>query len=339
MDEILIIYKIFLFSTKTDLIIIYSDFIMQILSIESNWDGNAMGGCLNHPSWRNNPQFSLRTNSNVQIKLTQINDLDTPHTIGFYILKSNGEKILEVTKDNFVTKANFTPSLSVFVNLEVSSASSFTIIPCTFRPHKKSPFKLEVFANDDDAEVVLEPARCDWIETVVSGEWNGRSAGGCLNHHTWRNNDQIRLCAEQSGEVVLVLEQESSNDLKSIGFYITKPLPDYEKTFSDSPECILKKTPFKKNASLTCRFKAEAGVAYNIIPTTFAPLEVGTYKLYAYGYQQTLQFHTIVEDAEVMSFRSIDGSWNDQTAGGLFPFFFFIVVLIFIFMFMLMFSL
>ena len=293
------------------------------VSIESQWDpsDNSMGGCLNHPSWRYNPQFGLTFDSNVQIKLTQKNNLDTPHAIGFYLLKSDGGRILEVTKENFISKASFTSSPSVICNLNVEKLSTFTIVPCTFRPNKQSKFELEVFSNNTNAIVELDFARSDWVESVVSGEWKGRSAGGCFNHHTWRSNPQIRLVAEKSGEVVLVLEQQShdqsaTNDVVSIGFYITKKPIDNDIIFTDSQEDILKKAAFKKTSSLSCKFDVEAGMEYNVIPCTFTPFDEATFKMFAYGYQQSLTFHSIIEDPEIANNRTVEGRWSEQTSGG-----------------------
>ena len=54
------------------------------------------GGCANHPTWRNNPQFFLTFPSSsasgeqsIEISLTQ-DDTPSLHGIGFYILKSDG---------------------------------------------------------------------------------------------------------------------------------------------------------------------------------------------------------------------------------------------------------
>jgi len=54
------------------------------------------GGCMNHPSWANNPQFFLSFPSNptepqqIEVTLTQQQGASL-HGIGFYILKSDGD--------------------------------------------------------------------------------------------------------------------------------------------------------------------------------------------------------------------------------------------------------
>lgn len=78
----------------------------KYLEIEGEWKGESAVGCINHPSWRYNPQYSLKTNGNVQIQLQKIKENDDT-VIGFYVLKSSGSRQLEVNKDNFITKASF----------------------------------------------------------------------------------------------------------------------------------------------------------------------------------------------------------------------------------------
>jgi len=51
------------------------------------------------------------------------------------------------------------------------------------------------------------------------GSWKGRTAGGCFNYPTWRNNPQYLLKTSEKGKVVLELTQNEDNH---IGFYVLK---------------------------------------------------------------------------------------------------------------------
>ncbi len=54
--------------------------------------------------------------------------------------------------------------------------------------------------------------------SIPQGEWKGRTAGGCCNSPTWRDNPQFLL--EVSGDrpvwMHLVLEQETTDELDSL---------------------------------------------------------------------------------------------------------------------------
>src|SRR3546814_5639296 len=55
------------------------------------------------------------------------------------------------------------------------------------------------------------------------GEWAGKSAGGCLNHLSWRHNPQISLtCARNSDVTVTIYQprQLRAEDMHEIPDYI-----------------------------------------------------------------------------------------------------------------------
>ena len=58
--------------------------------------------------------------------------------------------------------------------------------------------------------------------SFVQGEWRGKSAGGCLNHSTWRFNPQIFLTVRSKINLTIKLTQEIDEDLNHIGFYVAK---------------------------------------------------------------------------------------------------------------------
>ena len=60
-------------------------------SIKSAWRGEAAGGCPNHSSWRNNPQFVLEVPSGgAKVKLALSTDQRTH--VGIYVMPADGEQ-------------------------------------------------------------------------------------------------------------------------------------------------------------------------------------------------------------------------------------------------------
>ena len=55
----------------------------------------------------------------------------------------------------------------------------------------------------------------------LQGEWLGATAGGCINHPTWRNNPQYFLFMRQTATVTITLVQDGGDD-HSVGFYVVK---------------------------------------------------------------------------------------------------------------------
>merc|ERR1712137_429207 len=205
--------------------------------------------------------------------------------IGFYVLRSQGERQLDVNKDNFVTKASFMNSRSVTVQVDpVDTETTYTIVPCSFRPDHEAKFSLRAFCSNETSVLELSEAENVWKETVVAGKWAKGTAGGCINYASWRNNPQIRMVAEEDGEITLALEQQHSDSLPlSIGFYVIKRPVGNERAWSMEPSDIIHKAPFRKNFLNLTRMTVKKGVEYNIIPCAFSPWDETSFKFYAYG--------------------------------------------------------
>ena len=54
------------------------------MSEESEWDGNEAGGCIDYPTWRNNPQYflAMEAKATVQIALEQLTRVGTASLVG-----------------------------------------------------------------------------------------------------------------------------------------------------------------------------------------------------------------------------------------------------------------
>ncbi len=117
--------------------------------------------------------------------------------------------------------------------------NGYIVVPCTFKPGQEANFSFSIFSKfpGDFTEVVTLTPLPDIFTTVeAKGEWKGITAGGCLNHSTWRNNPQFSLQFRERGNAWLsvsvpVKEKSKDKDKKdkdkekndlSIGFYLVK---------------------------------------------------------------------------------------------------------------------
>jgi hypothetical protein len=85
-------------------------------------------------------------------------------------------------------------------------------------------------------------------ELTFQGEWKGKSAGGCLNHQTWRFNPQIFLTVNKPSKVTITLSQEGKANLAAIGFYVFKSRDPFKRlvTLPEDPDTAIEgKTSFK----------------------------------------------------------------------------------------------
>jgi hypothetical protein len=81
----------------------------------------------------------------------------------------------------------------LFSNPSVAQANPkyvYTVIACTAEPGEESSFSLTCFAK---RRLKLKSLNAEASDMEVVGQWHDESAGGCVNHPTWRNNPQYFL--------------------------------------------------------------------------------------------------------------------------------------------------
>lgn len=71
----------------------------------------------------------------------------------------------------------------------LKEAGTFVIVPSTSEPGQELDFGINVYS---DEPVELAPVS-EWLATEASGEWKGRSAGGCRNSKAWVANPMYAL--------------------------------------------------------------------------------------------------------------------------------------------------
>jgi hypothetical protein len=177
----------------------------QGATVRSAWHGVTAGGCPNHNTWRNNPQFVLEAPASQRsgkLALTLSLSADTKKHIGLYVFAADGEqRRVLMSPDDIIAKSPFTNgSSSVDVSLD-AAAAPYLILPCTFEAGVDADFTLKALGAPG---VTLRPLAGAHMITMQS-RWSGASAGGCTNHSSWTKNPKFKLHSSATGRVQLLL--------------------------------------------------------------------------------------------------------------------------------------
>lgn len=237
--------------------------------IEGDWNGKSAGGCKNHATCPNNPQFLLQVTSptNTHLLLTQTERTDFDH-IGFYIAKTSSAsvKMPKISTSDIIAKSEFASTREAHWNGVLKPDSMFVVIPCTFDPNWESKFSLTILTDQAIKIKKLQEVK----DLTLEGDWKGDTAGGCINHWTWRNNPQFMLTVKKDLTATVTLKQGDSDAMPSAGFYVTKS--SGKKILIMKPEDLLGKGAFEKKKTISADIELKASeLPYAIIPCTFYP--------------------------------------------------------------------
>jgi len=121
------------------------------------------GGCPNHVTWRDNPQYVLSLSRNLAVfapsftlTITQ-SDLASgaaPQTVGLFVAYGVEAELLREGRPNYACKA--TPCktgqpMTLEVNFTPCGGNAcYIVVPFTFEPGVEAAFRLEVSSKDDD---------------------------------------------------------------------------------------------------------------------------------------------------------------------------------------------
>lgn len=128
------------------------------VNLDSEWSNQTSGGCVNFPTWRNNPQFAFQLPQNqeaetlVQIVLHTNLNADSKHHIGFYVVKATdlNFKKLVLNPTDVVADCKFANKQTVHIKTTIKKehGNTFVIIPSTFYPNVEAKFSIAVSAKD-----------------------------------------------------------------------------------------------------------------------------------------------------------------------------------------------
>eukprot|EP01104_Vermistella_antarctica_P011680 TRINITY_DN3293_c0_g1_i1.p1 TRINITY_DN3293_c0_g1~~TRINITY_DN3293_c0_g1_i1.p1 ORF type:complete len:1188 (+),score=330.11 TRINITY_DN3293_c0_g1_i1:280-3843(+) len=154
----------------------------------------------------------------------------------------------------------------------------------------------------------------------IEGEWTENSAGGCINYFSWKQNPQyiVRVSGAAAKQPVIITLKQSRTE-HSIGFYVLKREKTHGGLRKVTPMAldeIVGKASFHRTPSVQCTVPLDGGYEYIIIPCTFRPKLVASFKLSASSDKFT------AKDVELSLCRGhwqnlrCDGGWDKDSAGG-----------------------
>jgi len=288
---------------------------MKTYKIQGEWGGKSAGGCLNYSSWRYNPQLFLSVPEKKPVKIRLAQNGTQLFHIGFYIAKSDGtgRRQLVLSREKIVGKAGFEDAkeVSTTVTLEKSDVP-YVIIPCTFNPAEETKFTIYFSSNGTLSLAPLSPSK-EWHSVDAEGEWHEKSAGGCRNYATCKNNPQFLIKAKKPTEVNVILSQIPKSDIDVIGFYLFKTTDPTHKLMKLEAAEVIAKSEFESSREAMASFKLDGSSLHCIVPCTFDPGHFNHFSL------------TILSDVPVKLVElkdaqdvSIQGEWSttEGSAGG-----------------------
>ena len=270
------------------------------VAITSEWKDNEAGGCINNPTWRENPQFFLVMKQRAKVSITLEQYDPVCKSIGFYVTKGNGSQVVALPPEDLIAKASFKKQRAVteVCSLPVSDVPH-VLIPCTFHPNIRQKFRLSVCVLRSEstsrvrAKDVLQllPCNSEWRNKSFKGFWTEGYCGGCINEkRTWLQNPQFVLSINQASKVAIVLTQELPENV--IGFYVLRTEnSDYLTQVSSSSDVRGSQFP-KGSHEATLQLDLEEGT-YNIVCCTFEPNRTGHFELTVHAENDEMDFELV----------------------------------------------
>eukprot|EP00697_Spironema_sp_BW2_P013946 gnl/Spiro4/4266_TR2142_c0_g1_i2.p1 gnl/Spiro4/4266_TR2142_c0_g1~~gnl/Spiro4/4266_TR2142_c0_g1_i2.p1 ORF type:complete len:765 (-),score=166.85 gnl/Spiro4/4266_TR2142_c0_g1_i2:125-2329(-) len=285
------------------------------VSLAGEWRGKTAGGCVNHPTWKENPQYTLSTqtpNTTVFVALQQqdaaLGHHEYPNHIGFYVMHTDevGRMKRRLRSSDIHTRGDFGPCREVTREFVIQPNEKLVVIPCTFLPEVEMQFNLIVHADQAIRFDKIEPD----VIAIANGEWSQETAGGCINHPTWRLNPQF--CLYIDTKEIVSIELSQPNREVAIGFYVVRAKQPRQKLLMCD---VVAKTSFVPGLSVSCEVLLEpSDLPYLVIPCTFNPGYVSPFQLSA-GTRTVCQL-TPTPREWAWHVNTVKGAWRGSSAGG-----------------------
>jgi len=301
---------------------ITQDYDWKLISKQMEWRGQSAGGSFSGSSatWKDNPKmfFEINQTSNITILLAKIADIPKETYTGFYVFKAEKScPYIFLTAPNLVAKTNFINGNEV-IHSQTFQPGSYIIVPCTYDAKQEGTFSISAYSDNQISVLPLD----DQI-TTIHGEWRGLTAGGCLNHTTWRNNAQYLVSNNSNSptKVTIMLEQlekSGNSTLPFVGFYVAKATyqpPQSKKVYSLTPKDIVGNTEFINDYQVHFTCIMEPQSSYIIIPSTFTPAIEYPFNLRVVASVQQPNIVRVVP-LPIWGTKKLDGEWKGQTCGG-----------------------
>jgi len=132
-------------------------------SLNGQWKGETAGGCTNHPTWPNNPQFlitSSTADNKIFMGLSQV-DLRYKHkkspgkaglryeaiAIVVMVTTDPAHKKNKCNANERVGSVTFIPQRDVSFEFTAQKDTYYIVMPCTFNARVEQPFELLIYSQ------------------------------------------------------------------------------------------------------------------------------------------------------------------------------------------------
>ncbi|XP_049848970.1 serine/threonine-protein kinase 4 homolog B-like [Schistocerca gregaria] len=295
---------------------------------KGSWTISSSGGCINHPTWRSNPQMRLvvRQPTTIYIFLSQSSQ-ELEH-IGCYVIRSDSkDKLLQISLSQLVNQdtVRFRRNSEFSTGRLQLAPGTYILIPASYHPGHIATFTLTCVSERDTFS--LEPIPELWSR-ALHGHWTPELSGGCINYVDWVQNPTYQLLVKKqiTFTVIISTRKNKSPSLRRrppqpttkqpifIGFYIFKRHPTIHNYLSIS-QLIAQTKAFIKRKEIIGVVSLKPG-NYVLLPCTFSPGVCSEFVVSLYSTQNCL---SLLPMHSPQSYFSTTGSWTpDLTAGGSF---------------------
>eukprot|EP01126_Amoeba_proteus_P057899 TRINITY_DN7415_c0_g1_i2.p1 TRINITY_DN7415_c0_g1~~TRINITY_DN7415_c0_g1_i2.p1 ORF type:complete len:353 (+),score=67.86 TRINITY_DN7415_c0_g1_i2:686-1744(+) len=156
------------------------------LFLKGEWKNGSAGGCFNHPSWIQNPQFQINLGRNGSYTFALTQD-DLSAYIGFVLWKANPDGSRVLDKHSVLFCSKFIKAATVSHKTDLL-AGTYVVMPSTYHPNQFSKFQFKIFGNhldDCSLQTVTEPT----TSFMRQGTWSKDFS----SYKNWSNNPKINF--------------------------------------------------------------------------------------------------------------------------------------------------
>eukprot|EP00163_Fabomonas_tropica_P001464 TRINITY_DN110_c0_g1_i1.p1 TRINITY_DN110_c0_g1~~TRINITY_DN110_c0_g1_i1.p1 ORF type:complete len:1356 (+),score=541.37 TRINITY_DN110_c0_g1_i1:948-5015(+) len=117
------------------------------------WTTKKAGGCPNYGTWKNNPQFCVRSDDRdievtVEVEQEAEGDSEEALPIGFQMVRNRrAEKISKLSKNLILGHAPYVYDKVAFVDVTLKKGVNYILVPSTFEPGQKGKFTVRVLSH------------------------------------------------------------------------------------------------------------------------------------------------------------------------------------------------
>eukprot|EP01122_Echinamoeba_exundans_P012765 TRINITY_DN5421_c0_g1_i1.p1 TRINITY_DN5421_c0_g1~~TRINITY_DN5421_c0_g1_i1.p1 ORF type:complete len:1244 (+),score=206.12 TRINITY_DN5421_c0_g1_i1:107-3838(+) len=281
------------------------------------WAKETAGGCINHASWRRNPQFLIRVNATSDIHLFITQMLDPLQYIGFYLVKTDdpARKVMKISQSRILNSdTKFRKKSEIYSGRLSLNPGNYVLVVATFEPNVLGKFSVALLS--DKQSLSFSPLM-DSNSSIVAGVWSAETAGGCLNSPSWIKNPKFLLRVKKACHATLVLtrskdSKSSSAEVPFLGFYVFKGDQASASSLRKS-DVVCKTKNFVDAVEVIEHVNLSAG-NFVVVPCTFHPHFQGSFSFSAYG-----DGEFILEPLRTQSV-GIKDKWVPSSSGGSFQF-------------------